>query len=314
MSIHLLTGLAWFTVVAHAVSQEHTQLSPPTVDHAAEKTQHNSVGNVFIAQPNKQTASPESRSHQAAPQQNPLFMPAHRALLNKAKLGVIDVYFLGDSITRRWQATDYPAHKKNWDRNFYGWNAANFGWGGDTTQNVLWRLQNGEMDDVNPKVVVLMIGTNNLGNSKSSSELAVSIEIVTRGIRAILDTIRAKAPAARIVLMAITPRAASNGIDFMPAIDQANSHISAFADGETIVFLNINEKLADRNGRLFDGVTEDGLHLSVTGYQIWAEALKPFFTQWLGPPAPTDHAPPATGIPTIDTPQDGVVHPQKKDQ
>jgi hypothetical protein len=114
--------------------------------------------------------------------------------------------------------------------------------------------------------------------------------------------------------MAITPRVPSNGIDFMPAINHANSRISAFADGETIVFLNINEKLADRNGRLYDGVTEDGLHLSITGYQIWADALKPFFTQWLGRPLPTDHSPPATGIPTIDTPPHGVVKRQKQDQ
>jgi hypothetical protein len=63
--------------------------------------------------------------------------------------------------------------------------------------------------------------------------------------------------------------------------------------------LNINDKLADREGRLFQGVTEDGLHLSIEGYQIWADALKPFFTQWLGPPAEVDNAPPASGIPTI---------------
>jgi lysophospholipase L1-like esterase len=284
-SLYLLTGLAWFGVFGRAVSQAET--SPPTV-----------AG---------------SWSHQAAPQENPLFMPAHRALLRKSKLGVIDVYFLGDSITRRWQATDYPEHKKNWDRNFYGWNAANFGWGGDTTQNLLWRLQNGELDDVHPKVVVLLVGTNNLGNAASSRELASSVEIVTGGIRAILDTIRAKAPAAKIVLMAITPRAPSNGVDFMPAIDQANSRIAAFADGETIVYLDINEKLAVRNGRLLDGVTEDGLHLSVAGYQIWADALKPLFTEWLGPPASTDRAPPATGIPTIDSPQREVANPAKQD-
>jgi hypothetical protein len=100
----------------------------------------------------------------------------------------------------------------------------------------------------------------------------------------------------------------------MPAIDQANSRIATFADGETIVYLDINEKLTDRNGRLLDGVTEDGLHLSVAGYQIWADALKPLFTQWLGPPAPTDRAPPATGIPTIDSSQREVANPAKQEQ
>ncbi len=233
------------------------------------------------------------------PQTNALFMPAHKALLKKRKQGVIDVYFLGDSIIRRWQGTDYPEHKKNWDDNFYGWNAANFGWGGDSTQNVLWRLQNGELDCVNPKVVVLMIGTNNLGNLKSGDESGTQAESIARGIRAILDAVREKAPAAKIVLMGITPRNDVSGNSLLPAIEKINSQIAAFADGDSIIFLNINDKLADRKGKLFEGVAEDGLHLSVTGYQIWADALKPLFTRWLGPPGKTDHAPPASGIPTI---------------
>jgi hypothetical protein len=89
---------------------------------------------------------------------------AHEQLLEKAKKGKIDVYFAGDSITRRWGATDYPDFLANWKENFHGWNAANFGWGGDTVQNVLWRLTNGELDKVNPKVIVVMAGTNNIGS------------------------------------------------------------------------------------------------------------------------------------------------------
>jgi lysophospholipase L1-like esterase len=240
-----------------------------------------------------------SQADQPQPQANPLFMAAHQALLEKKNQGVIDVYFLGDSITRRWQGTDYPEHKKNWDQNFFGWNAANFGWGGDSTQNVLWRLQNGELDGVNPKIVVLMIGTNNLGNVTSSNEIPARTEQVTRGIRAIIDAIQERAPAAKIVLMGITPRNDQNRINFMPAIDAINSRIAEFADGKSIVFLNISDRLTDRDGKLLEGVTEDGLHLSVKGYQIWADALKPLFTQWLGPPAETDKAPPATGIPNV---------------
>ncbi len=101
-----------------------------------------------------------------------MFLPAHEGLLKKKSQGVIDVYFLGDSITRRWQGLDYPEHKKNWDKNFHGWNAADFGWGGDSTQNVLWRLDNGELEGVNPKVVVLLIGTNNLGPAAPRDEQA----------------------------------------------------------------------------------------------------------------------------------------------
>ena len=87
---------------------------------------------------------------------------AHAQLIAKAKQPQIDIYFEGDSITRRWGALDYPDLLANWKQNFFGWNAADFGWGGDRTQNILWRLQNGELDGVNPKVVVLLAGTNNV--------------------------------------------------------------------------------------------------------------------------------------------------------
>src|SRR5206468_2337898 len=90
---------------------------------------------------------------------------AHAQLLEKARQGRIDVYFVGDSITRRWGTSDeqYRTFLENWQQNFFGWNAADFGWGGDTTQNILWRLKNGELDNVNPKIIVLMAGTNNIG-------------------------------------------------------------------------------------------------------------------------------------------------------
>ncbi len=83
---------------------------------------------------------------------------AHQQLVEKAKKGRIDVYFVGDSITRRWGATDYPQFLANWKKNFHGWNAANFGWGGDTTHNILWRMKNGELDGVQPKIFVLQAG------------------------------------------------------------------------------------------------------------------------------------------------------------
>src|SRR5438105_9709391 len=88
---------------------------------------------------------------------------AHQQLLEKAKKGGIDVYFLGDSITRRWGATDYPEFLANWKTNFFGWNAANFGWRADQIENILWRVENGELDGVNPKIIVVLAGINNVG-------------------------------------------------------------------------------------------------------------------------------------------------------
>src|ERR1051326_4079101 len=104
---------------------------------------------------------------------------AHEQLLAKTKQGRIDVYFEGDSITRRWGATDYPQLLENWKKNFFGWNAADFGWGADRVENILWRLENGELDGVNPKVIVLLAGTNNVGNA-APEEIAQGIEAIVK--------------------------------------------------------------------------------------------------------------------------------------
>jgi lysophospholipase L1-like esterase len=220
---------------------------------------------------------------------------AHEQLIDKARRGGIDVYFSGDSITRRWGATDYPEFLAHWRRSFHGWNAANFGWGGDTTQNILWRLENGELDGVNPKVIVLLAGTNNVGNAtpRDGDDRAADI---AGGVRAIVRTMRARAPKATVIVMGVFPR--NDNMAVMPTIDRINRSLSEIADGRSVRFLNINDRLADANGRLRDGVSGDGLHLAVGGYQIWADALKPLLTELLGPPSAEDHAPPPTGDPS----------------
>ena len=229
-------------------------------------------------------------------------MIAHQQLLEKAKQGRIDIYFEGDSITRRWGSSDeqYKHFYENWRTNFFGWNAADFGWGGDTTQNILWRLNNGELDDVNPKIIVLLAGTNNVGN-KSPVENDPRITEIPRGIKAILDVFRQKAPHATIILMAIFPR--NDNMAVMPIINSVNKSIAKCADGKKIRFVNINDKMADKDDKLFDGITvKDGLHLDLKGYQVWADALKPIFTKVLGPPAKVDHSPPPTGDPSAKKP------------
>ncbi|HVU35126.1 MAG TPA: GDSL-type esterase/lipase family protein [Opitutaceae bacterium] len=220
---------------------------------------------------------------------------AHQQLLEKTHQGRIDVYFLGDSITRRWGATDYPDFLAHWRETFHGWNAADFGWGGDTTQNILWRLEHGELDGVNPKVIVLLAGTNNIGRRPAADAAAD----VPRGIKAILDACRRKAPGATIVLTAIFPRNDSTAAN--PVIFAVNRRLADFANGKTVRFLDINDRLADKSGRLFDGMTVDHLHPSLKGYQVWADALRPVLTELLGPPSATDAAPPPTGDPSATT-------------
>jgi lysophospholipase L1-like esterase len=221
---------------------------------------------------------------------------AHEQMLANLKKGRIDVYFEGDSITRRWRATDYPQFLANWNENFFGWNAANFGWGADTIQNILWRMQNGELDGVHPKVIVLLAGTNNIGSFPASD---AKVSDISKGIKALLQTMREKAPKATIILMGILPRNdGRNPTAVMPSINKVNENIAAFADGKTIRYLNINDKLADKDGKLLEGMTGDRLHLSLKGYQVWADALKLLLTELLGPPAMEDHAPPPTGDPS----------------
>ncbi|HKE21515.1 MAG TPA: GDSL-type esterase/lipase family protein [Bryobacteraceae bacterium] len=233
-----------------------------------------------------------------APRTDANSQTAHEQLLEKTKGGRIDIYFEGDSITRRWGATDYPALLENWKQNFFGWNAADFGWGADRIQNILWRLENGELDGVNPKVIVLLAGTNNVGSVVVPDAEEAKVADITKGIEAILRVMREKAPNATIILMGIFPR--NDNMAVMPIIDKVNRNLAGMADGKRIRYLNINDKLADVNGKLFDGMMSprDKLHPELKGYQVWADALKPVFTELLGPPAKEDHAPAPTGDPS----------------
>jgi lysophospholipase L1-like esterase len=218
-------------------------------------------------------------------------------LLEKAAKGGIDIYFEGDSITRRWGATDYPELLANWNQNFFGWNAADFGWGADTIQNILWRLQNGELDGVDPKIIVLLAGTNNVGRGAAPGGEDAMVADITKGLQAILKTMRGKAPGATIVVTGILPR--NDSMAAMPVIDKVNANLAQLADGGQLRFLSVNSKLAGPDGTLFDGMMNaaDKLHPTLKGYQVWADALKPIFTGLLGPPAKEDHAPAPTGDP-----------------
>ena len=240
----------------------------------------------------------------AVPRSDANSMQGHEDLLAKRTKGQIDVYFAGDSITRRWGATDESSVEllANWRANFSGWNAADFGWGGDKTQHMLWRLKNGEMDGVKPKIVVLMAGTNNIGRQSplDAADAEARAADVVRGVRALVGEIRQRAPQAMLVITGITPR--NDNIDVMPIINRANRDIARLADGKTIRYININEGMVDAENNLRPGMSNDGLHFTPRSYQLWADALKPIFTEILGPPAAVDRAPPPTGDPSAKRP------------
>ncbi|MEO8563209.1 MAG: GDSL-type esterase/lipase family protein [bacterium] len=254
-----------------------------------------------------QTTAPTSalpaptHADQPTPRTDANSMLAHQQLLAKRTRGKIDVYFEGNSITRRWGATDYPDLLANWKANFFGWNAADFGWGADRIEHMLWRLENGELDGVNPKAIVILAGTNNVDRQPGGDE---KIADITRGLRALVDLCRRKAPNAVIVLTGIFPRNDNPAtmLEINREIARINGNLAHMADGKTVRYVDVNAKLADHDGRLFDGMMVDGLHPTVKGYQIWADALRPILRDVLGPPATTDHAPPPTGDPKTQKP------------
>jgi lysophospholipase L1-like esterase/dienelactone hydrolase len=241
---------------------------------------------------------PIERADVATPRTDKNSLLAHEQLLAKRTQGQIDIYFVGDSITRRWGTSDaqWKDLLENWRRNFLGWNAANFGWGADKTQHILWRLQHGELDGVKPKIFVVLAGTNNVGNQTPLGDTQSRATEVARGVTAIVREIRRRVPKAVVIVTGITPRDDNRAV--MPVIRAANREIARLADGKAVRYINIEENLADPEGNLFPGMAYDGLHLTPKAYQIWADALKPAFTEILGPPARTDHAPPPTGDPS----------------
>jgi lysophospholipase L1-like esterase len=236
-------------------------------------------------------SGPPPSSDQPAPRTDDKSRRAHERLLAKRTQGRIDLYFMGDSITRRWGATDYPDFLAHWKSTFSGWQAANFGWGGDTLPNILWRLDHGELDGVHPKVIVFMGGTNNIGERPGDDAQAHGI---AQGIKAVLARFQQKAPGATVILTGILPRGSDPAMSTF--IRKINTATAALADGSKVRYLDLFPRYLNREGELNkDAFTPDQLHLALPGYQIWAEALTPLLTELLGARASVDHAPPPTG-------------------
>lgn len=246
----------------------------------------------FIPWANRELGLVEAGADVPFPRSDPNSHIAHQELLAKAQgEGTIDLYFIGDSITRRWGALDYPDLLRHWNVSLFGWNAANFAWGGDRTENILWRLENGELAGVAPEVIVIQAGTNNVGGQPGGDE---KIAGITAGIAAIIASAREQAPDAELVLTGIFPRSEPAVVAEIQAV---NRNLQAFAAEQGIAWIDINADLADAEGLLRDDMASDGLHLSAAGYEVWAAALRPVLTDLLGPPADADFAPPATGNP-----------------
>ncbi|MBI5775691.1 MAG: GDSL family lipase [Verrucomicrobia bacterium] len=198
-------------------------------------------------------------------QVNEGFAKSHANYVKIAREGKAQLAFYGDSITAGWAG----GGKEVWAKAFGKYQPANFGIGGDRTQHVLWRIENGELDGIKPKATVLMIGTNNAGGD--------SAEGIAAGIRAILDAIHRRSPGTKVLLLAVFPRGDKPDGKFNAAhekLKKVNAIIAQYADGKKVHYLDIGEKfLVD--GKLTKEIMPDFLHLSAAGYQIWADAITP---------------------------------------
>ena len=197
----------------------------------------------------------------------------HEGFVAQAKKGDIPLVFLGDSITEYWGV----AGKAVWQKTYDGLKAANFGIAADRVENVLWRVQNGEFDGIEPKVVVLLVGINNCWacNRQERNQRGQDIAL---GIKAIIAGIQQKSPPSKILLLAIFP----GGEGLSPPAMHANTALVKLDDGKTIRLLDIGPKLSDKDGIVSKEIMPDGLHLSEKGYELWAEAMAPLLKEMLG--------------------------------
>lgn len=208
-----------------------------------------------------------------APRTDSDFFNKHELLKARASQGGVDVLFLGDSITEFW------ADNAVWRQHYAPLGAANFGIAGDKTQNVLWRLTDGELDGLQPKVVVLLIGTNDFGQDHDSPDE------VARGVTAVLASVRQRLPEARVLLLGIFPR---DDASAPPAaqIASANAALARLDDGDRVRFLDLTSVLAGPDGAPRPGLLRDGLHPTEEGYGVWADAMDPLLHGLLTPPRP----------------------------
>jgi lysophospholipase L1-like esterase len=197
----------------------------------------------------------------------------HQAFVDIAKKGNIDLLFVGDSITDwfYWPRGNAEATGgKVWEANFAPLKAADFAIAGDTTQGVLWRMQNGELEGFKAKLIVLMLGTNNTASNP--------IGQIIDGDRLIVEEFKKQQPQAKVLVLGVFPRNNARNPEQTPVmnatIKAVNTGLAQFADGKQVFYMDIGDKFLV-NGVVPADIMADGLHPTAKGYQIWADAIVP---------------------------------------
>ncbi len=181
--------------------------------------------------------------------------------MDRIKQGPVGLLFLGDSITDGWRG----GGKATWAK-YAKYDPANFGISGDRTEHVLWRITNGELDGIKPKVAVLMIGTNNIGGDTP--------EWIAAAVKKIVDSIHAKLPETKVLLLAVFPRDAKDSGN-RKRVMAINEIISKLDDGKTTRYLDIGKVFLDADGQIPKDIMNDGLHPTAKGYELWYDAMQP---------------------------------------
>jgi len=196
----------------------------------------------------------------------------HEAILAYLATHEVDLVLVGDSIFHNLggppaEPTRPAVGQETWDTRYAPRRAANLGFGWDRTENVLWRLQHGELDNAAPRAAVVLIGTNNL-QVNSARQIA-------EGITAVCDTIHARAPETRILLLAILPRKDASGTPLEGVRLEVNRRISDLAARDYLTFRNLDALFRDANGAFSFEMLSDGIHPTAEGYRRIATAIEP---------------------------------------
>ena len=214
---------------------------------------------------------PKHSAIDPAPREGDWWTKRHNSFNKRIDQGNVDLIFIGDSITHGWESSG----KSTWSKHYTKRNAVNLGIGGDRTQHVIWRLDNGNVKNIKPKVAVLMIGTNNSGKDRNSAEEMID------GVTAVIDKIRKKLPETKILLLDIFPRGQHIN-DQRGKILQVNQVLSRLDTRTYVTFLRIGQNFLNSDGSIPKHIMPDFLHLTPKGYEIWAEAIEPTLSKLLG--------------------------------
>lgn len=197
------------------------------------------------------------------------WMKRHESMNARVAEGNVDLVFIGDSITQGWEG----AGREVWAEFYNDRNAVNLGISGDRTQHVIWRLENGNLAGIAPKLAVIMIGTNNSGDNTP--------EQIAAGVKVIVDRIHENSAETKILILATFPRGA-NAEDARRKVNEASNAIVSGYANDFVTFLDIGPSFLGEDGSLSTEIMPDLLHLSPQGYRIWAESIEEKVKELLG--------------------------------